>query len=322
MRVVIYHQGALGDFLLLLPVLEGMARLRPGFRADFWSKREHVSLLSGKDYLGDFYPLDGPLAAALLDDGRWEKFPLPDFILRADSIFIFGQEGARTIAQRLSGRLGGRAHWVRSFPGPGDSGVHAGDFIAKQVAALGWPHRQVFRALEPPLSEVSAARGVLERLGAGERPVVIHPGSGGMRKIWPLRCWTDLVERLRREFRVPVLLSEGPADECIAEFFREMGRAGTAVVRGLSTAGLSALLSLGRLFIGSDSGVSHLAAAVGTPALVLFGPTDPEVWAPRGDEVRIIRGSWNEKEVAARGPAEDCSPSASEVIAQAAELLG
>jgi ADP-heptose:LPS heptosyltransferase len=47
-------------------------------------------------------------------------------------------------------------------------------------------------------------------------------------------------------------------------------------------------LASGRLFVGNDSGIAHLAVAVGTPAIVLFGPTDPRVWAPRG--ARVIRG--------------------------------
>ncbi len=322
MRVVIFHQGALGDFLLLLPALEGLFRSLPGVRADFWSKREHVSLLSGKQYLGDFHSLDGPLAAALLDDGLREDFPLPDFILRADRVFIFGQEGSRVIARRLSARLGGRAHWIRSFPGPDHKGVHACDFISEQLVELGWPHRKVFRTLEPPACEVSAARDMLERFAAGGRPIMIHPGSGGMRKVWPLRNWASLLPWVRKQLRIPVILSAGPADECIADFFLEMGRVGVPVVRGLSAVQLSALISLCRLFIGSDSGVSHLAAAVGTPALVVFGPTDPQVWAPRGDAVRIVRRSWNETEVLDWDRAGPCAPADHGVIGQIMDLLG
>jgi ADP-heptose:LPS heptosyltransferase len=53
---------------------------------------------------------------------------------------------------------------------------------------------------------------------------------------------------------------------------------------------LACWLASARLYIGNDSGITHLAAAVGTPVLALFGPTDPDVWAPRGANVRV--GSW------------------------------
>ena len=61
--------------------------------------------------------------------------------------------------------------------------------------------------------------------------------------------------------------------------------------------GLAAFLSECRLFIGSDSGVSHLAALVGIPTIVMFGPTDPGFWAPRGPNVHILKESWEESEV-------------------------
>jgi ADP-heptose:LPS heptosyltransferase len=61
------------------------------------------------------------------------------------------------------------------------------------------------------------------------------------------------------------------------------------VARDLPLPQLAAALARCRLFLGHDSGVSHLAAAVGTPCVLLFGPTDPAMWAPPGDHVRILR---------------------------------
>jgi ADP-heptose:LPS heptosyltransferase len=65
---------------------------------------------------------------------------------------------------------------------------------------------------------------------------------------------------------------------------------------------LAALLRRGKCFIGNDSGITHLAAAVGTPSIALFGPTDPGVWGPRGENVSIIRGET------------DCSPCTPETL--------
>jgi ADP-heptose:LPS heptosyltransferase len=54
---------------------------------------------------------------------------------------------------------------------------------------------------------------------------------------------------------------------------------------------LACWLATARVYIGNDSGITHLAAAVGTPVVAIFGPTDPAVWAPRGDRARVVSGS-------------------------------
>ena len=57
---------------------------------------------------------------------------------------------------------------------------------------------------------------------------------------------------------------------------------------------LAAIFQLARLFLGHDSGISHIAAAAGAPALLLFGPTDPDIWAPLSPRVRIVRAPGND----------------------------
>ena len=104
------------------------------------------------------------------------------------------------------------------------------------------------------------------------------------------------VRWVREDLRFPVLLSVGPADEYLDDFARAMAGAGVRVVSGLSPLELAALLSRCRLYVGSDSGVSHLAAAVGIPTVAVFGPSDPVVWAPRGRSVRVLQRTWSESE--------------------------
>ena len=85
-------------------------------------------------------------------------------------------------------------------------------------------------------------------------------------------------------------------------FAREAEKLGVVVLEGLSLSSLASFLSACGLFIGSDSGVSHLAALVRIPTLVIFGPTDPQVWAPRGPNVYIIRDHWEESYVLTWSP--------------------
>ncbi len=325
LRGVVFHQGALGDFLMAASAIDELAEDPAWARIDFWSKPEHVSLLAGKSYLGECHSPDGALVACLLQDSLWPTAALPDFLIEADHVFIFGQAGSRLMAERLSARLSASVAWIQSFPAAKDTRTHVSHFLRRQLRNLGWPlpaklvpeifnpgagkfNEQIVGgkplALSPPFSEKQAASDLLRGLGIYSGPILIHPGSGGTRKVWPLRNWHGLLDWIRRELSVQALLSIGPADECMDEFSGAMREAGVPSVSGLSPLRLSALLSLCGLFIGSDSGVSHLAAAVGIPTIAVFGPTDPRVWAPRGSNAVAVRRKWKEDDVFRWAPSE------------------
>ena len=134
---------------------------------------------------------------------------------------------------------------------------HATDFFAAQAGApLG---------LAPKLS---IERAVHERAS-----VVIHPFSGSPKKNWPLEKFRELA----RELPLPVEWLAGP-DELLEEArrFHDLRNAAEWIAGA-------------RVYIGNDSGMTHLAAATEVPVIALFGPTDPRVWAPRGENVTITR---------------------------------
>lgn len=157
------------------------------------------------------------------------------------------------------------------------------------VASLGLPFR-FFAAIPPEHSSVHAADFYLAQVGqAGRVPMaipriecpceagdfaVIHPFSGSVKKCWPLDRYRELARRL--EGRMPVRWCAGPEDSL------------PGAVRIENLYDLGCWLAGARIYVGNDSGITHLAAAVGTPVVALFGPTDPRVWAPRGARVRVL----------------------------------
>ncbi len=90
---------------------------------------------------------------------------------------------------------------------------------------------------------------------------VLHPYSGGARKNWPFECFVELARRSKFEW---------------------------AHERYENLADLAEWLAGASVYVGNDSGITHLAAAVGIPVVALFGPTDPAIWAPRGDRIRVL----------------------------------
>jgi heptosyltransferase III len=299
--LIVVHQGALGDFLLALSVIEGLCLCHPGIRLDFWAKREHIGLIAEKQYVGDVYSIDGPELTPFFHEDLWRSAVIPAPFLRCDAAFIFGQSSSRLASERLSTRLSIPVHWVQSFP-HAESGElgSVSRFLAEQVRRLGWKVRKTDPRVVPNEFERSKAREWMLENGwdAFRQPVLIHPGSGGRGKIWPLARWWALLHWMRNECRLPVILTLGPADKPLADFaVAARERLGAVPVADLSLKRLTALLAESRFYLGSDSGVSHLAAAVGIPAGVIFGPTDPGIWAPGGPNVHVLLDHWEPSEV-------------------------
>jgi len=175
------------------------------------------------------------------------------------------------------------AEIVAQPPLPPPAGPHAAAWLARAVAKLG-----ADPAVTPPTfaaseAESAQARPWLDRLGPGF--LAVHPGSGAARKNWPGQRFASLVNVLAagRSW----LLVEGPADVDAAA---PLARLPSVVhARELPPRVLGAVLARAGLYVGNDSGVSHLAAAWGGPVLALFGPTYPAQWAPIGPRVTVLR---------------------------------
>jgi hypothetical protein len=118
--------------------------------------------------------------------------------------------------------------------------------------------------------------------------IIIHPGSGSAKKNWPLANFLEVAAALEQRGR-NVSWSIGPAEEAIAL---------PAVAQRLpqtSLTDLAGILAGARLYIGNDSGISHLAAAVGTPSVLIFGPSNARMWRPLGERVCVVQGEpWPE----------------------------
>jgi ADP-heptose:LPS heptosyltransferase len=120
--------------------------------------------------------------------------------------------------------------------------------------------------------------------------IAVHPGSGSAAKAWPTPRFIDLAENLVSTYEAQILLVVGPGEERIKKkFLRARGSKPPVILDSLPLPHLGAILERCRVFVGNDSGITHMAAAVGIPVVALFGPTDPVRWAPRGRDVGVIR---------------------------------
>lgn len=170
---------------------------------------------------------------------------------------------------------------------------HAAPFRLRQLAPVSKPGFASLLLDIPPAYRRSA-KDLLRKKGYsfdGTHLIALHPGSGGKTKCWPLEHYLALAERIVRRSNSFVLILSGHAEDRVTkkkiDGFAET-HDNALHVRDGELVVVAALLSFCSLYIGNDSGISHLAGVVNGNVIALFGPTDPAVWKPLGGNVKVI----------------------------------
>ncbi len=250
-RRLIIRPGAIGDFIVSLPALECLK----GDYVEVWTAPAIVPLARFADRALSI-PSTGLDLLGIADVPARLLEELRSF----DSIVSWYGANRPEFVEVVSDlRL--PFTFFPALPTDG-SGVHATDFYLGQVGTL-------VRVVSDGIPRIACDM-------TRERFAVIHPFSGSARKNWPLERFRELARELERE--MPVRWCSGPEDPPLPE-----------AARFDDLYELACWLASASLYVGNDSGITHLAAAVGTPVLALFGPTDPAVWAPRGPHVQVGR---------------------------------
>lgn len=285
-RITLVRSGGLGDTLLLLPALQWLRERLPAARLT----------LVGSAWAEALRPLiPFPLEVARFDSPRLVRLfvgespgDMPTFFRAADAVILYTSDPGSLFVRNASRACTGP---VVVWPVSPPPGRHATAHLLEPLAAL----RLDVADLPAPAPDVPAAvrdwgrRWLDERLGPGVQPTAIHPGSGGRRKCWPPDRFAELVERLPS----PLLLLRGPADHGLCQDLQQRLQPATrlAVADALGLPEVAALLVHCVRYVGNDSGITHLAGALGVPTLAIFGPSDPAVWAPLGTQVTLVSPS-------------------------------
>ena len=164
---------------------------------------------------------------------------------------------------------------------------HAARQLARPIGELGIKVVDFAERIFPSTEDREFAR---EFLASMPQPIIaIHPGSGSHEKNWPIENWIRLFSPGGRFADLErLLVISGEADEAQADQLeREWKNRGVRFAKNLPLPRLAAVFQRA-MFIGHDSGISHLAAAAGADCVLLFGPTNPDIWAPRNVNVRVL----------------------------------
>jgi hypothetical protein len=274
-NVLIFHSGALGDFVQTWPLGLALGRLYPQSRVIYVTQRskgvlvEKVLRLEFMDAELGWHHLFGD--ASRLPEVCRQK------LASAHSIFTFIARGGDAWMQAA----GSVAPGAQKIP------VEAG--TARQIAGSLSGVPAVQAAVGQILASI-ADRGIHFPRPPVAGPVGIHPGAGSPTKCWPLDGYLELIDRLHDAgHRCRIFLGEVELERWEGQEIHRLQSA-DETVHPATYLDLFRELSACSAFVGNDSGPGQLAGIIGLPSVILFGPTDPAVWKPLGPRVGVLRG--------------------------------
>jgi ADP-heptose:LPS heptosyltransferase len=327
--ILIIHQGALGDLMMSLPALYSLRIFYEGIPWTMAGNKETLSLLHHRFYAQEIISIHQKEWAWLFQ----EEKELPDQFRRWLSSFqkviLFSSRPQEMLIRGLKQAGLKKVIWIPSRP-DAERGQTLPTLQQEILKSENIPWLVPEKAIFPGPEDLRKAREYLHtNFGLEERRPLwaVHPGSGSPHKNWPMERFFETAGELRDRGRFQPIFLLGPVEEETDTIvIPAIQTQAFPIIRNLTLPVLAALLTLCGGYLGNDSGVSHLAAAVGIPTLSIFGPTDPFLWASRGKAVKVLAPSLPcapcTREKMASCPLQECleSISVSQVV-EAVEAL-
>jgi ADP-heptose:LPS heptosyltransferase len=282
-RILILRGGAIGDLVLTLPVFRALRSHFPQARIELLGYPRIAVLaapwLDGIRAIEDrgltgYFVLEGPL------NQEWS-----DYFASFDTIISYLSDPEAVFLRNL--RRCSLARFIQGPHRPNEAiAQHATECLLEPLKELDidradpeprldW--NQIGPANAPPRSSTSSR-------------LAVHPGSGSMRKNWPIAKWKALFLKLQAESRLQLLLVAGEAELNHLDYLLEgLDPSYYRLAVQLPLIDLAHQFTECAGYVGHDSGITHLAAAIGLPGLVLWGPSNSTVWRPRSNIMKMIQ---------------------------------
>lgn len=287
---MLIHGGAMGDLVLTLRVAAALNAVTP--RVTLVARNELAHQFVGVAGIDEVIDIESSGFHVLFSDALTPS-DLPKNLHPTHDPIINMLTGGRV---RENLKFIGIKNIIDLDPSPRDDDVrHITEQWLAELGKHGLPPDTAMPSLELSKTVLRDARKTLRHSSRDEsRPIgIIHPGSGGRRKCWPKML--EFAERIMADHAALVCLL-GPVEAEVMPDAEKTEWSKRIPIMWTPINQLAALLAAADFFVGNDSGVAHLAAAVGTHTLTIFGPTDPRVWAPIGARTAVAvpqaRAAW------------------------------
>ena len=284
-RILVIRGGAIGDFICTLPAIAALRERWPAAQLEILGYPHIAELAHGRRYADALRSIEARAMAGffipkgILDPAWMDYFGSFQVVLS----YLFDPD--KIFADNI--RRCGVKQFIPASPKPRE--LPAAAHYCRPLETLAIYVAQPVPRVFPNATDRQAADQFLAPLSRN-RIVALHPGSGSAKKNWPVEKFTALARWLVDELDRQLVVVRGEADEpVVAQLVAALTPRPVRLAAGLKLVELAAVLEGCTAFVGNDSGITHLAAAVGTPTVALFGPASVPIWEPRGDRVRVIR---------------------------------
>jgi lipopolysaccharide heptosyltransferase II len=283
-RILLSRMKFIGDVVLTTPVIRSVRNAFPDAYIAYMAEAQAASLLEQNPCLNEVIPFDFARptwreqlrVAALL---RRRRFDLAiDLFGNPRSALLTYLSGAHTrVGLDRPGR--GRLYTVRVRDEAGFK--TAINFHMQFLRAIGIPQTSARTEIFLTEDERVLARHLLADAVQGTGPVVgLHPGATWPAKRWLPERFADVAQKVRQRLGAQVIFTAGPNDHDVIQLVQQSTKTKIPVFTGLPLRQLAALLSQCSAYVANDSGPMHMAVAVGTPTIGIFGPGEENIWFP------------------------------------------
>lgn len=287
--ILILHPGALGDVLLAVPAMRSLRVRFPKHEIVLVASASVSRLLSECGLIDDWIPLEGQMCLGLFSETVSLSGELQSRVSRCDLAVVWTEDNDGSL-RSLFQDVGVAQIRIQSPFSPELRAKHQSNRFLETLGETAGDISPEGTVPAPP-HLLKRGKDYLQTLISRDQSLaLIHPGSGSVHKCLGPRRVALLIEQLWLGGMCPLVL-EGPADQDAVGHALQYVSKPPFVLKDLDLSQLAGVLAQVTLYIGHDSGVTHLSALLGVRTIALFGPTDPERWAPRGSHVAILRGS-------------------------------
>lgn len=281
MKILIVRLGALGDVLHSIPVAAALRSAFPDSIIHWLVTCRYRAAADLSTSVDRVIPVEAGGLVGVIQSMRHTRYDIAiDTQGLMKSALLARLSGARRV-------LGFTRSEVREWPASGlyTETVHPHPYhhvIQKNLNLLRGLGISTQRVRFPIRLQQSSG------MRPGEPFGILHPGSSAVSKNWPVERFADLLRAITGRLGVPFLVGLGPNETGLANAFDSIASADVRILPPQSVGSLAALIRHASIFIGCDSGPSHLAAALGTPVVAVYGPTDPARTGPWGHQDGVV----------------------------------
>lgn len=323
-RILILRTGALGDTIVMSVVFQALRNHFPSAWLEALGPVERLRVINTPGLLNRLTSPETVGLAALYAEPARLSDRQRAYFHQFDAMLVYSVDSEKTLQTNLCKICAQPVYAFAPFPPPGEN-RHITAYLLETLQVLGVHARDLFPEIALPKNALATSvlmgdsglpvhdgrwnrhacqsHPALAQTKISEPPswslcrdlignwVAVHPGSGSPHKNWPAENFRQICQTLIHRHQARIALISGPAEIDIEGLIVSgLPPEAVEVIRQPDVLALAAQLRQCQLYLGNDSGISHLAAATGIPTVALFGPSNPQVWRPLGPRVRVLQG--------------------------------